>query len=205
MSVKFTKEEFFNHEINLGLHPANENFYQVHKRIADYILTYEPKSHIDICAGNSPITEILLNELLDAWAYDQNDLSKSIFDSRNPTLTERYVLGDISSLWDKMKGKKFDFATSIEAFEHVPDELLIPAIKGISKNCKYFLFSSTPHHSTPEFDEQWGHINLKDEKGWIDLFEGNGFKFLRDKTIQIQFASIPTPWALMFESVNFQK
>ncbi len=58
------------------------------------------------------------------------------------------------------------------------DEKLIPFLTNLK--CKYFHFSSTPHKT--DFDEKWGHINIKSEEEWVALFEKCGFKFDRVPT-----------------------
>jgi hypothetical protein len=59
-------------------------------------------------------------------------------------------------------------------------------------NCKYFHFSSTPHLS--DFDEDWGHINIKQERDWIEFFKQHDFELLT----QIE---VPTTWSLLFKKI----
>jgi hypothetical protein len=40
-------------------------------------------------------------------------------------------------------------------------------------------------------DKDWGHINIKQEQEWIDLFTSCGFKFM-------QKVQLPTYWSLLF-------
>jgi 2-polyprenyl-3-methyl-5-hydroxy-6-metoxy-1,4-benzoquinol methylase len=85
------------------------------------------------------------------------------------------------------KFKTFDLVACIEVMEHIEDVKLIPFLKNIK--CKYFHFSSTPN--VTDFDKEWGHINIKSEEQWIELFETCGFKLERK-------LNLPTTWSLLF-------
>jgi cyclopropane fatty-acyl-phospholipid synthase-like methyltransferase len=100
------------------------------------------------------------------------------------------------------KDSLYDMITSIEVFEHIPDEKLMPFIKELPHHCEYFLFSSTPYPNTPEFDEQWGHCNLKQTDEWIRIFTEAGFELLKEETKYLQKNEIPTKWTLMFKSIK---
>jgi len=97
---------------------------------------------------------------------------------------------------------KYNFITSIEVFEHIEDIKLLPFIATLANHCEYFLFSSTPHKDMPEFDEQWGHVNIKPTDEWIRLFELNGFELLKEETKYLQENCIPTTWTLIFKSLK---
>jgi hypothetical protein len=101
-------------------------------------------------------------------------------------LQERLQTGIItvtSPIWS-IEG---DLLAMIEVAEHIEDEKLIPFLTNVK--CNYFHFSSTPHVN--KMDKDWGHINIKQEQGWIDLFTSCGFKFM-------QKVHLPTYWSLLF-------
>jgi 2-polyprenyl-3-methyl-5-hydroxy-6-metoxy-1,4-benzoquinol methylase len=87
---------------------------------------------------------------------------------------------------------KYDAIYSTEVFEHMTDEQISFVMPILHKACnKYFYFTSTPHATTPEWDAEWGHINLKTKEQWISLFERFGFHLLCD-------AREVTEWGLLF-------
>ena len=91
----------------------------------------------------------------------------------------------------KPKGT-YDAIYSTEVFEHMTDEQISFVMPILYKACnKYFYFTSTPHATTPEWDAEWGHINLKTKEQWIALFSRFGFDFLCD-------AKEVTSWGLLF-------
>ena len=92
----------------------------------------------------------------------------------------RYLLGDFA----RLKISKYDAIYSTEVFEHMVDGELNAVLPKLYKACnKYFYFTSTPFTSTiPEWDIEWGHINLKQKDEWITLFKSHGFDYLQDAT-----------------------
>lgn len=92
----------------------------------------------------------------------------------------RYLLGDFA----KLKIGKYDAIYSTEVFEHMVDGELNGVLPKLYKACnKYFYFTSTPFTSTiPEWDIEWGHINIKQKDEWIALFKKHGFDYLQDAT-----------------------
>jgi 2-polyprenyl-3-methyl-5-hydroxy-6-metoxy-1,4-benzoquinol methylase len=80
-----------------------------------------------------------------------------------------------------------DLMLFIEVAEHMTDKELDKLFKTISP--KYILFSSTS--DTTPYDEQWGHINIKQQTEWITFFEKIGYTLLKD-------LSIPTSWTKLF-------
>lgn len=104
---------------------------------------------------------------------------------------ERYVLGQKNKL---SLAKKYDAAYCVEVAEHIPDVELIPIFKELAANCQYLYFTSTPHPTTPAEDAAWGHINLKDAAGWIDLMAKVGFEYVEDR-------KEVTAWGMLFKSI----
>ena len=81
-----------------------------------------------------------------------------------------------------------DLVACIEVMEHITDEKLHSMISNIE--CKYFHFSSTPHLDL--LDKEWGHINIKQEREWIELFKEHNYELMT----QIE---VPTKWSLLFK------
>jgi 2-polyprenyl-3-methyl-5-hydroxy-6-metoxy-1,4-benzoquinol methylase len=199
--MRFTDKEFFDFEMANGLHPGNANFYAVHKKVADYILKYKPNFHADLGAGNSPLCKILQDNGVESDLFESNPYSCEL----QKEYGVKYILDidfidelDINGI--VRNSFPYDFITSIEVFEHIPDKKLLPFVSNLINCCKYFLFSSTPYPNTPEFDEQWGHVNLKQTEEWIRIFTEAGFELLKEETDYLQKNEIPTKWTLMFKS-----
>jgi SAM-dependent methyltransferase len=183
--MQFTDKEFFDWETQHGLTPDNPDYLRLHTFTANLIEPYKPRRVLEIGSGMGTLLECLAQKGIYAAGIDPNRFHRDFFVKRNPRLADRYGLLD-----HKFKLKRFDFVVSIEVFEHLTDELIHEYMKRLKP--RYFLFSSTPHQTTPEFDEQWGHINLKQESEWIDLFSKYGYQLEKKLTL-------PTEWALLFK------
>jgi SAM-dependent methyltransferase len=120
--------------------------------------------------------------------YDINPYEREFAISKGVT-ADRYLLPKGKF---KVKGK-YDAIYSTEVFEHIFDQDLKLILPELSKACtKYFYFTSTPNRTTPEWDAEWGHINLKSKEEWIELFKKYGFDYLQD-------ATDVTSWGLLFK------
>lgn len=199
--MRFTDKQFFDWEIEHGLYPGghNKGFYDVHHKLAMFILQFHAgyiDSHLDLGGGNSPLTKILQDHGVKAALLELNPYSIELQQKYG---TKNVIQSDFTLL---EPFEKVDFITSIEVFEHIEDSKLLPFIGTLANHCEYFLFSSTPHKDTPEFDEQWGHVNIKQTDEWIRLFEANRFQLLKDETDFLQKNCIPTTWTLMFKSLK---
>lgn len=201
--MRFTDKQFFDWEIEHGLYPggSNKGFYEVHKKLAEFINGYfntnAPRTHLDLGGGNSPLTKILQDLEWDAVLIEQNKYSIDL--QKNNGVFSKNIFNDD---FTKMELTPFVFVTSIEVFEHIEDDNLLPFIAKLSTYCEYFIFSSTPHKDTPEFDEQWGHVNIKPTDEWIRIFTEAGFELLKEETEYLQKNCIPTTWVLMFKSLK---
>jgi len=181
-------EECFNHELSIGVHLDNTSFIELYRNTTKEILSLTgAKTFLDCGGGVGAYTKAMIEQGIDC-AYV--DLSKRHFDYVSQHLKR---INDSQSLqifnldFTKQKWATFDLVASIEVMEHIEDDRLIPFLKNIK--CKYFHFSSTPH--VTDFDEAWGHINIKSEEQWVQLFEECGFKLERK-------LNVPTTWSLLF-------
>ncbi len=71
---------------------------------------------------------------------------------------------------------------------------LIELFKSISP--KYILFSSTSERTA--WDLAWGHINVKEQLEWLELFEKKGYRLVRDTNVPTSVASAYEPVAHYF-------
>ena len=93
---------------------------------------------------------------------------------------EKYLIGR----YELKTHGSYDAIYSTEVFEHMTDQDINKVMPILYKACnKYFYFTSTPFTSTiPEWDIQWGNINIKQKDEWIALFKKHGFDYLQDAT-----------------------
>jgi 2-polyprenyl-3-methyl-5-hydroxy-6-metoxy-1,4-benzoquinol methylase len=81
-----------------------------------------------------------------------------------------------------------DLLVFIEVAEHMTDKELKALFKKIKP--KNILFSSTPNKT--DGDEEWGHINIKTEQEWNQLFEKLGYEFVKN-------LNVPTNWSILYK------
>jgi 2-polyprenyl-3-methyl-5-hydroxy-6-metoxy-1,4-benzoquinol methylase len=178
----------FNHENDLGINLENESYVELFRNTAKEIAKITgAKTFLDCGGGMGAYTKTMLEEGVDCTYVDLNQHHVDYVEKRLKTIHEGQSLQIFQKDFTKQKFKKFDLVASIEVMEHITDEKLIPFLTNMK--CKYFHFSSTPH--TTDYDEEWGHINIKSEGEWISLFEQCGFKLDRKM-------SFPTSWSLLF-------
>lgn len=198
--MRFTDREFFDLEIEHGFYPGGStDFYEVHEKLAKFIIQHKPKIHADLGGGNSPLTKILQDNGIEADLFEKNPYSCNLQKIYGVNFVVQVDFIEKLNEWCKVSFP-YDSITAIEVFEHIEDEKLLPFVSELANSCKYFIFSSTPNKDTPEFDEQWGHINIKSTNEWVRIFESNDFELLKEETKYLQKNCIPTTWTLMFKS-----
>lgn len=180
-------EDCFNHELSLGIDLDNDSYVNLFNQTAKEIISITgAKTFLDCGGGMGAYTKAMLEQGLNCTYVDLSKLhgeyvSKRLVKQEGQTL-HIYIKDFTTQKW-----KTFDLVASIEVMEHIEDEKLIPFLTNLK--CKYFHFSSTPNKT--DFDEKWGHINIKSEEEWIALFEQCGYKLDRKM-------SLPTTWSLLF-------
>ncbi len=182
-----TDKECFDHELSIGVDLDNQTYTELFKSTAKEILQITgAKTFLDCGGGVGAYTQAMLEHNVECTYVDLSKIHGEYVTrkiTRNDNSTLQVFIKDFTT----QQWKTFDLVASIEVMEHITDEKLIPFLTNLK--CKYFHFSSTPDKT--DFDEKWGHINIKSEKEWVALFENCGFKF--DRTI-----SLPTSWSLLF-------
>ncbi len=187
----FTDQEFFNYNKEHGWTQDNPLWNQGMDKTVQYCVEIlKAKSAVDIGCGSGALLEAFLRKGVVAYGIDSNTVNKAYFDARNPEQSYRFIMDYAQN---SVIDQKVDVVTCIEVFEHIPDEYNEQILNLWKERCDYFLFTSTPYTDTPEFDKQWGHINVKPTEHWIKFFEKNGF-------LLIQKLDFPAPWALLFKS-----
>lgn len=187
----FTDQEFFDYNKEHGWTQDNPLWNTGMDKTVEYCVNIlGAKSAVDIGCGSGALLEAFMRKGIPAYGIDSNEVNKAYFDQRNPDEAYRFILDYAQNA---IIDQKVDIVTCIEVFEHIPDEFNEQILNLWKERCDYFLFSSTPYTDTPEFDKQWGHINVKPTDHWIKFFEKNGF-------ILLQKLDYPSPWTLLFKS-----
>jgi 2-polyprenyl-3-methyl-5-hydroxy-6-metoxy-1,4-benzoquinol methylase len=176
--MQATDKEFFDHEINNGISPHNPEYLNLMLATSDIVVKYA-NDIIEIGSGLGTLGECLIKKGCNYYGIEPNKYHRDF------ALDRGVQLNDLDNY-----PKLCEMIVSIEVFEHLTDNQIDEYLKSIQAT--YFLFSSTPHKTTEEFDTWWGHINLKSEEEWITLFSKYGYK-VHEKL------SIPTTWSLLFK------
>jgi 2-polyprenyl-3-methyl-5-hydroxy-6-metoxy-1,4-benzoquinol methylase len=175
-----TQEEFLKAEIEMNLTMDNPDFVALAESVFRYVERYPYARLIDYGCGTGVYSEV---------ARTRGDgisvLALDIFKTHRDYCKEKYP--DLKVI---AKPVKADLMYFIEVAEHMTDQEIEKALKAIDPN--YILFSSTPN--TTDWDLDWGHINIKQEPEWVQLFKGLGYKVI-DKP------NTPTTWSLMFQKI----
>ena len=177
--MKLTEKEFLEAEINdLNLTMENPDFVALAKSVANYCNKYKPESVLDYGCGTGVYSEVLRQEGFKIIGQD-------VFKSHRDYCKENYPLLKVYQ-----KPKEADLMLWIEVAEHMTDQEIAKAMEIVKP--RIILFSSTPHKT--EFDQSWGHINIKSETQWTSMFRSFGYKLIdKPKT--------PTLWALTFQKI----
>lgn len=173
-----TEKEFFDHELSIGVTPENPEYFELMDRTANIIKNYA-RNVIEIGAGMGTLGECLEHKGIDYYGIEPNKYHRDFARSRGITLHD---LGNYPS--------HTQLIVSIEVFEHLTDEQLTEYLTSIE--AEYLYLSSTPYATTPEFDEFWGHINLKQTDEWVEFMAKFGYSLYKR-------VDIPTPWSLIFK------
>lgn len=173
-------EQCFNYEMKNGISVESQSFVNWYKDVANKIIEItQAKSFSDLGGGVGAYSLNML-PILNKY-YDGSQIHCDYVSNFLPS--EKIVQGDFT----KMIIDEKELIGCIEVFEHIEDSKLKPFIKTLK--AKYIHFSSTPN--TTDFDAEWGHINIKNENQWIELFKSCGYELDR----KLDF---PTAWSLLF-------
>ena len=176
--MQASEKEFFDHELSIGVTPENPEYFELMDRTANIIKNYA-RNVIEIGAGMGTLGECLEHKGIDYYGIEPNKYHRDFARSRGITLHD---LGNYPT--------HTQLIVSIEVFEHLTDEQLTEYLTTIQ--AEYLYLSSTPYATTPEFDEFWGHINLKQVDEWVEFMAKFGYSLYKR-------VDIPTPWSLIFK------
>lgn len=186
---KLTDQEYLDEELRRGFTYFNPVYRANFEKLTKYIVEkLECKTSFEIGCGTGTLLRLMLDYHVGAWGYDPSVPHKRYWDNQ------------VAGVWkDRFHccpeitiGEPFDCIIAIEVWEHLTDEQIEKYMNDIVGNCKYFIFSSTHIPDTPLFDLQWGHINVRPQKYWVELFKEYGFEVYRR-------LKNPTDWTTVFK------
>ncbi len=160
----------------MGWNQRNEEYRALHEAFAEWIVdSLQVRTSLEIGCGPGYLLAVLNALGVYGTGTDGNEFSKDFFDAQHPEFSGHYVL-------DPLFGKRYapvDAIIAIEVFEHIPDAGLHHILRRIRSELtpRFIVFSSTPHADPdPQWDFQWGHINIKQPDQWHALFREYGYE-----------------------------
>ena len=157
-----TPEEFLKAELEMGISMANEHFVNLCKFTAEQISDLNIKTVLDYGAGTGVYAEAYRRLGYKVYAFE-------IWKEHRDYIRENTEVEIIDLVFTT------DLMNFIEVAEHMTDQEL-DILFNLIKH-RYVLFSSTSQ--TTEWDEAWGHINVKTQDEWIKFFESKNYEYVK--------------------------
>jgi 2-polyprenyl-3-methyl-5-hydroxy-6-metoxy-1,4-benzoquinol methylase len=171
-----TTKEFLEKELEWGISFANPTFKNLAKVTAEQFKDFPIKTVMDFGAGTGVYSDAFHNEGYETFVYEIWDEHKVYIKENAPHLNiiDKPITTDLMAF--------------IEVAEHMTDKEILSLFKSVKPT--YVLFSSTSEKT--DYDEQWGHINVKPQAEWVAMFKKLGYELDRHL-----FA--PTSWSKLFK------
>lgn len=189
-----TDKEFYDFEYHMGVNLDNEGYREKVKQIVDNLVKeLNPSNVLDIgCGCGVYVAEFLRRDII-AYGIEPNKIHKEDWDNHFPDWKDHFKKSKFLEV--DFDGTVADLAICIEVLEHIPSDVAEKWIEKMGSLCKKLLFTSTPYADSPYFDKYWGHVNVKQEAHWIELFKKKGFHLVKKhKEVAI--------WGLLFLNAN---
>jgi 2-polyprenyl-3-methyl-5-hydroxy-6-metoxy-1,4-benzoquinol methylase len=171
-----TTKEFLEKELEWGISFNNPSFKNLAKVTVEQFKDLPIKSLMDYGAGTGVYSDAFYNEGLLVSVFEIWDEHKDYIRQNAPHLN--IIHEPITT----------DLMAFIEVAEHMTDKEILSLFKKVKPT--YVLFSSTSDKT--DFDEQWGHINVKPQAEWIEMFKKIGYELDRH-------LFNPTSWSKLFK------
>jgi len=173
-----TPEQFLKSEIEWGISATNEAFVELANQTVKQ-LNIPFKSVLDFGAGTGVYGEAYRKAGYETYAYEIWDAHKEYIKTNFPELTiiDKPITTDLMNF--------------IEVAEHMTDKELNSLFKSIKPT--YILFSSTSNKT--DWDEDWGHINVKEQSQWIEYFTKIGYELIKE-------LNYPTNYTKLWQRIN---
>lgn len=172
-----SEQEFLETELSVGISPDNPAFVELARQTSIKVIgACEFKTVMDFGPGVGVYANEMHNQGKKVAVWEKFESHREFIKDRFPHLE---ILPEPITT---------DLMMFIEVAEHMTDDELINLFDKIQPN--YILFSSTSQ--VTENDEAWGHINIKPQHEWVELFDMFGYDLL-------QPMSLPTEWSKLFK------
>jgi len=173
--AKYTDKEFLDIELKMGVSLDNPQFMDLARNTVAQLNGYGA-SILDYGCGVGAYSKAAIDHGFKVYAFEK---FKSHKDYLKKNLTELKLV---------TKLPKTDILMFIETAEHMTDD----EIKGIFQqiNPIWILFSSTSQKTAN--DEMWGHINIKEQNEWDDMFFKLGYRIHKQ-------VPLPTQWSKIYQ------
>lgn len=171
-----TDIEFLKAELRMGISFHNPEFVNLANKTAEQVVGLG-QSVLDYGAGTGVYASAFHNAGFTVSIWELFDAHK------------KYITHNIPHLNIIDEPITTDIMAFIEVAEHMTDKELNALFKKIKP--KYILFSSTST-KVPDWDESWGHINIKEQDEWIAFFKKKGYELEKD----LQY---PTNYSKLFK------
>jgi 2-polyprenyl-3-methyl-5-hydroxy-6-metoxy-1,4-benzoquinol methylase len=177
---KISNQEFLHAELAMGISADNPLFVALCNATANELVTNcdNIKSVLDYGAGTGVYANALHNKGFDVKVFE-------IFDTHQTYIKEKYPHLQIID-----KPITTDCLLWIEVSEHMTDKEINNLFNDIDP--KYIYHSSTSE--TTENDIMWGHINIKTQDQWIELFRSKNYELIKQ-------TFVPTAWAKIYKKI----
>ena len=180
VNKQISNKDFLDAELSMGISGDNPLFVALCDATANELVTNcdNIKSVLDYGAGTGVYANSLHNKGLNVKVFE-------LFDTHQEHIKEKYPHLQIID-----KPVTTDCLLWIEVSEHMTDKEINKLFNTI--NPKYIYHSSTSE--TTEHDVLWGHINIKTQDQWIDLFKSKGYELIKQP-------GIPTAWSKIYKKI----
>jgi 2-polyprenyl-3-methyl-5-hydroxy-6-metoxy-1,4-benzoquinol methylase len=177
---QISNKEFLDAELSMGISGDNPLFVALCDATANELVTncYNICDVLDYGAGTGVYANSLHNKGLNVKVFE-------LFDTHQAYIKEKYPHLQIID-----KPITTDCLLWIEVSEHMTDKEIDNLFNAI--NPKYIYHSSTSE--TTEHDVKWGHINIKTQDQWIELFKSKGYELIKQP-------GIPTAWSKIYKKI----
>jgi 2-polyprenyl-3-methyl-5-hydroxy-6-metoxy-1,4-benzoquinol methylase len=158
-----TPKEFLEKEIGWGISFDNADFLNLAKETASQLKDLPIKSIMDFGAGTGVYSAAFHIEGYDTFVYEIWNEHKEYIRTKAPHLNiiDKPITTDLMAI--------------IEVAEHMTNKEILDLFKAVKPT--YVLFSSTSEIT--DYDEQWGHINVKNQADWVLMFKRMGYELDR--------------------------
>ncbi len=191
-----TAQEFFEISHEAGWNQFNPEYRQLFEHFAYWVrINLNIRSSLEIGAGPGYFLYCLNRLGINAKGVDGNAYSRALFQKCHPEYAQQYALDPLF----KGNHARTDTLFSIEVFEHIDDAGLGAIMQKVREDVmpRCIVFSSTPHADPhPNWDMQWGHINIKQPEQWDNFFAGYGFER------QVDLKPPVTEWATVYRNTR---